>query len=261
MYDLPEMRAATDAWWDGLARALRREGTVDVPDRLTRDGTLERHWAAPDLLLSQTCGYPLTHALCGRVRLVATPCYETEACQGPNYCSVILVRADSGITDFSELRGARCAVNGRESQSGYSALRALAAPLSTDGRFFSRVEVTGRHLASIERLAAGTADVASVDCVTHALLARHCPAALDGTRVLCRTASAPGLPYITRATASDDLVARLRAGLRRAFADPDLASARQALLLAGFEVLPLAAYDRIIEIEQGALSHGYAEVA
>src|SRR6185312_8107473 len=26
MYDLPELRAATDAWWKGLARAFRREG-------------------------------------------------------------------------------------------------------------------------------------------------------------------------------------------------------------------------------------------
>jgi hypothetical protein len=26
MYDWPEIREATDAWWAGLARAFRREG-------------------------------------------------------------------------------------------------------------------------------------------------------------------------------------------------------------------------------------------
>jgi ABC-type phosphate/phosphonate transport system substrate-binding protein len=261
MYDLPEIRAATDAWWEGLARAFRREGIADVPKRLAREGGVEQHWLAPDLLLSQTCGYPLTHALSGRVRLVATPCYRVEACAGPRYCSVVLVRADGAVGTLAQLRGARCAVNSRHSQSGYSALRALVAPLSAAGRFFGAVEVTGGHRASIERVAAGRADVAAVDCVTHALLARHCPSALDGTRVLCRTASAPGLPYVTSGAASDDLIARLRAGLARAFADPDLEPARAALLLAGFEALPLAAYDRIAEIEAEALARGYAEVA
>ena len=31
MYDLPELRAATDAWWRGLAQAFRREGIADLP--------------------------------------------------------------------------------------------------------------------------------------------------------------------------------------------------------------------------------------
>jgi ABC-type phosphate/phosphonate transport system substrate-binding protein len=261
MYDLPEIRAATDAWWAGLARAFRREGIADAPDRLTRNGAHDRNWLVPDLLLSQTCGYPLMNALAGRVRLVATPCYRTEGCDGSSYSSVVLVRADSAVTTLAQLAGGRCAVNSRDSQSGYSALRALIAPLSRNGRFFGAIEVTGGHAASIERLTGGTADVVSIDCVTYGLLARHRAAALDGTRVLCRTASAPALPFITAGAASDDLVARLHAGLHRAFADRDLDAVRDPLLLAGFEVLPLAAYDRITEIEQDALSHGYAEVA
>lgn len=36
MYDLPTCRKATDVLWAGKARALRREGLIDVPDRLTR---------------------------------------------------------------------------------------------------------------------------------------------------------------------------------------------------------------------------------
>lgn len=260
MYDLPEVRAATDAWWAGLARAFRAEGLEGVPEHLTRGGRIETHWLAPDLLFTQTCGYPLTHGLSGRVRLIATPCYRAAGCHGPSYCSVVLVRAESPAGELAELRGARCAVNHPHSQSGYSALRALAAPLSRGGRFFGSVEVTGSHTASIARLASGAADVAAVDAVTHALLARHRPDALSATRVLCRSASAPGLPYVTRADASEDAVRRLRAGLAEAFADPALAPARDALLLEGFEVLPLAAYDRIVEIERHALSHGYPEI-
>ena len=56
MYDLPEVTAATDAWWAGLARAMRREGLSDVPDRLTRGPDVAELWRASDLLFSQTCG-------------------------------------------------------------------------------------------------------------------------------------------------------------------------------------------------------------
>jgi ABC-type phosphate/phosphonate transport system substrate-binding protein len=261
MYDLPELRAATDAWWQGLARAFGREGIANVPDALDRRASYQEIWTSPDLLLSQTCGYPLKHALSGRVTLVATPCYAAEGCEAASYCSVVIVGADNPVGAIGDLRGARCAINGPDSQSGCNALRALVAPLAERGRFFGIVAVSGGHAASIALVAAGEADVAAVDCVTHALLSRHRPAALAGTRVLCRTPSAPGLPCITREGAEDDLLQRLRAGLARAMADPQLAAARDALLLADAAVLPLAAYDRITELEDAATAAGYREVA
>jgi hypothetical protein len=79
--------------------------------------------------------------------------------------------------------------------------------------------------------------------------------------VLCRTVSAPGLPYVTRVGAGAELLRRLRGGLDRAFADPQLDEARGALLLAGTAVLPLATYDRIREMENAAIGAGYPEVA
>jgi ABC-type phosphate/phosphonate transport system substrate-binding protein len=261
MYDLPEVAAATDAWWGGLARAFRREGLDDVPERLRRDGEPAEHWLAPDLLFGQTCGYPLIHALAGRVALVATPCYGAPGCAGPEYRSLVIVAADSPATELAALRGKTCAVNSADSQSGYSALRALVAPLSRDGRFFGRVVVSGGHRASLGLVASGAADVAAIDCVTHALLARHSPATLDGTRVLCETAAAPGLPYVTAILADEERLRRLRAGLRRAFVDPDLAAARDALLLADAEALSLAAYDRIAELKMAAAAHGYHDLA
>jgi ABC-type phosphate/phosphonate transport system substrate-binding protein len=261
MYDLPELRAATDAWWHGLARAFRREGIAEVPDSLDRRAQYADAWTLPDLLFSQTCGYPLTHELAGRVELVATPCYGAEGCEGPGYCSFVIVGADSTASAIGDLRGARCAINGLDSQSGYNVLRSLVAPLATDARFFGSVATTGGHRASLALVASGEADVAAIDCVTHGLLARHRPQALVGTRVLCRTASAPGLPYVTRVGASAELLRRLRGGLGRAFADPELDESRGALLLAGTAVLPLAAYDRIPEMESAAIAAGYPEVA
>ena len=261
MYDLPELRAATDAWWQGLARAFRREGIADVPDSLDRRDAYHDVWLARDLLFSQTCGYPLTHALAGRVELVATPCYAAEGCEAASYCSLVVVGVDSTARAIEDLRGQRCAVNGLDSQSGCNALRALVATAAKAGRFFGNVAISGGHKASLALIASGQADVAAIDCVTHGLLARYMPQALAGTRVLCRTASAPGLPYVTGAGADADLLMRLRVGLERAFADPDLAAARGALILENVATLPLSAYDRIRQMGDAAMAAGYREVA
>jgi ABC-type phosphate/phosphonate transport system substrate-binding protein len=261
MYDLPEVRRATDAWWQGLARAFRDEGIVDVPHALERSGSHRDLWQRRDLLFSQTCGYPLTHALAGRTTLLATPCYQAEGCEGPEYSSLVIVSAECSAADIAELRGRRCAINAPESHSGTNALRALVAGHAEQGRFFGQTVISGSHIASIAMVASGEADVASIDCVTYALLRKHRLHALEGTRVLCRTPSAPGLPYITGGAASHDRLQRLRAGLARALADPALADVRAALLLTGAVELPLAAYDRIHELERSAIDAGYPALA
>ena len=261
MYDLPELAAANDAFWAGMARALVRAGLDDVPAALTRGAGLDALWRNPELLFGQTCGYPLTHTYKDTLRLVATPVYGAVGCEGSNYVSFIVVRAEDPVRGLGDLRGRTAAVNYATSQSGYSALRASVAQYARDGRFFGRVVESGGHPNSLALVAAGEADVCATDCVTHALLARHRPEALAGLRVLTLSPEAPGLPYVTRATAGDELVARLRAALFVALEDPDLATAREALLLADAEVLPLSAYNPILDMEARAQALGYAEVA
>ena len=80
------------------------------------------------------------------------------------------------------------------------------------------------------------------------------------TRIIGRTASAPGLPYATRIGAGVELVARLRAGLSRAFADPDLGHVRDALLIDGLEVLDPTVYDCMAELEAAAKRQRYLEL-
>jgi ABC-type phosphate/phosphonate transport system substrate-binding protein len=142
-----------------------------------------------------------------------------------------------------------------------NALRALIAPLGRDGRFFRAVEMSGAHSASLAMVARGEADVAAIDCVVHALLARHRPTALAGTRPLVHTASAAAPPFVTHARAGDDRARRLRAALVQAFEDPALAAAREDLLLAGIELLPLSAYVRIKAFERYAARHGFPVLA
>ncbi len=97
MYDPPELHPIVDAWWSGIARALRAEGIPDVPDRLDRCLALDALWGAPDLLLTQTCGFPLFGSHANRLQYVATPRYAAPGCAGADYCSWIVVGASSPV--------------------------------------------------------------------------------------------------------------------------------------------------------------------
>jgi ABC-type phosphate/phosphonate transport system substrate-binding protein len=171
-----------------------------------------------------------------------------------------VVPARASTHSFADLRGKRAAFTSPHSHSGFNALRALAAPLAEAGHFFGEAIRTGSHAASLELVAAGKADVAAIDCVTFALLSRYRPSATADVRELCRSASAPGLPYVTSSATSDQRVDQLRAGLQAAMYDPALAEARAALLLKGVQVLPEEEYERISEIEAVAFDHGYPEL-
>ena len=150
-----------------------------------------------------------------------------------------------------------CVINGPHSHSGMNAIRALVAPVSRAGRFFSRIKESGSHTASLSVLQRGDADVAAIDCVTYALLKRYRPRALSGLRKLGRTYRAPGIPYVTHWMADNETVRRMRSGLLQAFADPALATVREALLLKDVEEVEVTDYQRISEFEAFAARHGF----
>lgn len=66
MYDYPELAEATDAWASAIAHAAGYEL------KLSRLEDYAGAWERTDLQFSQTCGYPLTHGLRGRLSLVGT---------------------------------------------------------------------------------------------------------------------------------------------------------------------------------------------
>jgi ABC-type phosphate/phosphonate transport system substrate-binding protein len=240
-----------------LLRHFASAGLKDLPADLTEPAELEAHWLAPDLLFTQTCGYPLTHVLAGKVQLLATPCYSAPGCDGATYRSYVVVREDSGIETPEDLRGKRVAYNGTDSQSGYNTLRHLVAPLAEQGRFFGSGLETGAHRRSLAAVRRGEADAASIDCVSLALIEQVAPEEIKDIRRLCPTAPAPNLPYITSLSTSGETMCRLRDGLQAAVNDPALRAAREALLITDVTVLPPAAYAVILAMEEEAVASGY----
>lgn len=253
MYDLPEVRWATDALWRGIARELAARG-IAAPAELDRRADHRAVWHEPRLLLSQTCGYPYAAYLRGKVRLVATPCYRADGHVDGDYRSLLLVRRDEAADTLAALRGRRVAFNELDSQSGHNTLRASVAPLAREGRFFTGSLATGAHRASLAAVTEGRADLCAVDCVTWALLCRHEPERTAGLRPIGWTGPAPALPLIT---AVDGPVEALREALSAVVTEPALAPAREALLLDGFAIRDDADYDRILVMEREAITLGY----
>jgi ABC-type phosphate/phosphonate transport system substrate-binding protein len=241
MYDLPEARAATDAWWQGLARHL------GVAGELERRPDYSRLWHDTGLIFSQTCGYPLTHEFRGKLRLVATPHYAADGCSGPLYCSIIFAREKIAP---EALRGRLAAFNSPDSMSGMLALKLTFAPLAEEGRFFAAAVETGSHLKSMTAVQAGEADVCAIDAVTVALARRYRPQALKSLVEIARSPPVPALPFVTSISRPTSEVERMRDGLAAAFSDPGLADVREALLLNGFSVLGDADYELIVTLER-----------
>lgn len=257
MYDLPELQAANDALWTAIATRLRARQLFDAPDHLTRDVPPEVLLTHPDLILAQTCGLPLATRLERQVQVVATPLYRARGCDGIDYRSAVVVRADHPASSLDDLRGGRCAVNDLASNSGMNLLRAEIAPLAQGRAFFNSVLITGSHLASAEAVAREDADVAALDCVTFTHLQRWRPALTARLRVLSWTVRSPGLPLITSLATSAAQLAGLREILDEVAADPALHDVRDTLLLDGFRVVPAEHYRAVLRLADIARGLGY----
>jgi ABC-type phosphate/phosphonate transport system substrate-binding protein len=243
MYDLPEIRSATDAFWAGLALEL---GT-DIALTRTTDWTAS--WRNPDLLFSQTCGYPFTHAFRGQLTYVATPHYEADGCDGPLYSSIVFAREKLAL---SELRGKVAAYNSSDSMSGMLALKLVFAPLAVNGQFFKSSIETGSHIASLGSVQTGAADVCAIDCVTVALLRKHRPMILAGLIAIAQSPRVPALPFVTRVHDAS----KMQRAMRAVFSQPSLEALRMQLLLKDFSILPADAYDTITRHEADLLRAG-----
>ncbi|WP_095112252.1 phosphate/phosphite/phosphonate ABC transporter substrate-binding protein [Pseudomonas sp. Irchel 3H7] len=205
MYVAPEpIRAANERW---IARILELLGHT----RLSAEGlSLPELWLSPDLLLTQTCGYPLMTALRGQVRIVGRPRYELPDASAGNHCSLILGRADDSRKTLADFQNSRGVINSEDSNSGMNLLRQRLASLQQNGQFFASVGISGGHRESLRWLREHRADLAAIDSVTYAYLAQHAPQEVSALRVIARSALSPTLPFITVASATDEQVETLR---------------------------------------------------
>ncbi|AEX53295.1 periplasmic component of an ABC superfamily phosphate/phosphonate transporter [Rahnella aquatilis CIP 78.65 = ATCC 33071] len=247
--------ADVEAFAGVLRQKLKQLGLVSTPDALNWPQDLFCHWQAPDLLLSQTCGFPLMESL-PQVQLVGTFSYRAPGCEGFRYRSFLLVREEDAGLHLAGFRHRRLAFNSTDSQSGYNSLRALVAPLAKDGRFFSQATATGSHRESLHYVQQNLADLAAIDCVTLELLRRSEPHILSGLAVIGQTAAVPGLPLITSPQTSSQDLAILRQALRDIAHEP----VSEPLLIEEFTEVPRQAYRMISQMKALAQTFGVSDL-
>jgi ABC-type phosphate/phosphonate transport system substrate-binding protein len=260
MYDFPWTAAANDALWAAISARLREAGAPS-PTMLSRGGDLAAQWRDPRLVFGQTCGYPYVTGLKEAVSLIAAPDYAFPGCDGGSHRSFIIRRASDPRRELAEFRGSTAALNGWDSNTGMNLFRAVIAPIAGGAPFFCATLVTGSHEASITAVAAGGADLASIDCVSFALLRRGRPELVERVAVVAQSPSSPSLPFIASAALPARTLAEVRQALLAALADPNLAEARSVLGLKGARAVAPRDYDRVLEVEREAKQAGYMNLA
>ncbi|MEJ8324349.1 PhnD/SsuA/transferrin family substrate-binding protein [Kosakonia sacchari] len=218
------------------------------------------HWRRDDVLLSQTCGYPLVTQL-PDVQLVGCFHYLAPGCEGFRYRSLLVARDEERATSLADFRGRRAVCNSADSQSGYNVLRYLVSQLAGDERFFADApHFSGSHRQSLVALHNRTADIAAIDCVTFALLQRHEPSLLRGLRVIAQSPLAPGLPLITAQRSSAATLASIREALQQLVSDARFRETCAAVLIGGFSVVTRQDYALLLRWRDEAAARGVTQL-
>jgi ABC-type phosphate/phosphonate transport system substrate-binding protein len=259
-YDLPETREFTDAFWRAVADQLRAGGVNLVPDSLERDLHHAEQWRHPSLMFTQACGYDVALDNGRFLRAVAAPCFLWPGCDAHYYRSFVVVREADRAAELPDMRGRRAVINNESSHSGANAFRAMMAPLSREGRFFSEVKVSGAHATSIEMLHKNEVDVACIDCVTWGLLGRFRPQVLQGLSVISQTPLAPAPPYVISMRYGRVFARKIQNALVKVMSNPDTAEVRSQLGIGAVALLDNSAYQRILDFEKVASEHDYFEL-
>ncbi len=263
MYDWPELKEQHTAMWQHLAAVLREDlpAELAVPETLARDGDIVQQWCSPSLLVGQTCGLPFAQGLYKQTTLLGSPVYRLEDCLTGDYYSVIVAAPGVDVAGI-RLEGVeavaepgsklRAAVNATDSQSGFSALLHSLAKFS-----LSEVYVSGSHRASVQMLAAGEADIASIDAVSWALAQRYEPTA-QGLQVIGLSEPTPCLPMISGVS---EYARQISRSLMRGIASLD-ESLKADLLLEGLVQRSTSEYLFLSPRLAGAMQkHGLTEVS
>lgn len=235
-------------WWQQVALRLSIAQENMCWNSMPSD--LMEHWNDQQLLLSQTCGFPLVKFLQKNVQLIGTLHYSAEGCSKADYSSAFIVNKNDQRDALKAFKQGRFVCNSRDSQSGFNAIRlallqqGLIKHVLED--FFADVMESGAHLRSVELVAASQAEIASIDCVSLALLKTHRPSLYNQVRVIGYSDLFPGLPLVTSLQNDQKIVQDLRQAVVNVVQDPKCRNLNKRLLISGFSVLDVNVYNQRI---------------
>lgn len=244
------------AFWLAVKTQLVKQGLAVDHLQPVLPADLLHHWRSPDLLLSQSCGFPLMTQL-PDVQVVGAFHYTARGCEGVYYRSWLVARSEEEGKTLADFRGRRVVCNAPDSWSGYKVLLGMIAGLGVETHFFAATLFSGSHRQSLVALREGQADIAAIDCVTWALLQRHEPELLQGLSIIGRSPLAPGLPLITPAGTSDATLLALRGALEEVAHSPTA----ERVLIRGFSAMAREAWQVLLTRRDAAAGLGVTRLS
>jgi phosphonate transport system substrate-binding protein len=166
---------------------------------------------------------PPVELLCAPV--MAAPRYGGR----PIYYTDVIVRRDSPVRTFADLRGRVYAYNDPGSHSGYNLPRHHLLTLGETSGYFGRVVASGSHLSSIRLVLEGAVDASGIDSQVLELEGQSRPELREALRVVESIGPSPIPPVVVSTRLPALLRGRLRELLLGMHEDPE----GQAILAAG----------------------------
>jgi ABC-type phosphate/phosphonate transport system substrate-binding protein len=234
MYPFDHLRPSWDELWEGIRSRL----SFDAP---SLDWELDAEAASrrDDLVLGQTCGWPVATGMVSGVHVVGTFDCEVEDVEDGCYRSVIVSSIDAPLVQIFQRADLRAAANSPDSLSGWISLRAVAFAHDVA---VDNVEWTGAHATSILAVQQGRCQLASIDAVSWAHLAPR------GLFVVGHGPCIPCLPLVTAASSGLAVRDELRSCIADAVGDPSLADVCATLKIRRFIARDLADYKRVTRL-------------
>ena len=197
------MAANSDFFYRELAGYLTRHTGIEIvsagdPWWRERERMLDEGLAQIGFL----CGLQYVQRIDGEnrgIELLAAPVMESSRYRGePIYFSELLVRHESALRRFDDLRGGSWGYNEPTSHSGYNLMRYYLALRGLTAGYFGRVFETGSHQNSLEMLLDGRVDSATIDSTVLELELRARPELGRAVRVIETLGPSPIPPAVIR---------------------------------------------------------------
>ncbi|MEI8238547.1 MAG: PhnD/SsuA/transferrin family substrate-binding protein [Actinomycetota bacterium] len=235
MYPFAHLRDAYDQLWSSIRRSLD-----DAPDALDRTTDLYESWRRHDLLLGQSCGWPLVTSL-PELAVVgafdATVPFAKDGC----YRTVLVASRPQSPAELMSAPGAIAAVNGPDSLSGWISLCAAV------GRRPELTLTTGSHAESLRAVAEGRAQLASIDALSFEFLLESNRSVAAAVHIVGHGPVVPSLPLVMSASNAHRRDA-MRAAIDAAMHDPALGEVRARLRIRGFVPLDRVDYEPLLAL-------------
>lgn len=254
-YDFENVEPHLNKFWSVFRQKLLDAGFEEhlLPKNPCREIHFSEQWSAPNLLISQACGFDVVTTYKDQLQIIAAPSYTIDGLKKGNYFSYLVTSEDSPALDLSYFMGKKLAINSHHSHSGMNIFRCVLKSEMENFNFAENLIISGAHIRSLQLIKQKKADLAAIDGVTYHLLEKHDPEKLKGTKVIRKTPAVTSCPYITRKNIPEHELNLIKHALFETFADPLLAPTLQNLLLEGVSEVSLADYK---SIEQMNLKYG-----